>query len=81
MVEICRFGCNRGAVILEILRRGACSDIYLPQVSEETVLTDPAGIHLGAGPYLLIYSKALPGGEAGENMPLPWPQPLKVSKI
>lgn len=46
------------------------------QVSEETVLNDPAGIHLSAGPYFLIYSAAMPEDE--ENMPMPWPDYLKV---
>ncbi len=46
------------------------------QVSEETVLNDPAGIHLRAGPYFLIYSAAM--SEEEENMPMPWPDDLKV---
>ena len=48
------------------------------EVSEEIVLTDSAGIHLGAGPYLLIYSSVPPDDTAVESMQLPWPKPLKV---
>jgi hypothetical protein len=50
---------------------------FFRQVSEEIVLTDTAGIHLGAGPYMLFYSRTL--SEEDETMPLPWPQPLKVN--
>ncbi|KZS96793.1 hypothetical protein SISNIDRAFT_482586 [Sistotremastrum niveocremeum HHB9708] len=34
-------------------------DHNVTQVSEETVLTDTTGLHLGGGPYFLIYSRAL----------------------
>ena len=45
------------------------------KVSLETVLTDATGLHLGAGPYMLIYSRAC------EVTPekYPWPTELKVS--
>lgn len=36
------------------------------QVSEETVLTDPAGLHLGAGPYMLMYSRSMSAGELAD---------------
>jgi hypothetical protein len=45
------------------------------QVSEETVLTDPTGFHLGAGPYMLIYSRAVLEEDRG---PLPWPEEVVV---
>ena len=48
----------------------------IPQVSEEVVLNDAAGLHLSAGPYFLIYSAALT--EEEENAPMPWPTYLKV---
>lgn len=35
-------------------------DNTVTEVSEETVLTDPIGLHLGAGPFMLIYSQQLP---------------------
>lgn len=31
----------------------------LVQVSEETVLTDTSGLHLGAGPFMLFYSEEI----------------------
>jgi len=41
------------------------------EVPEETVLTDPTGVHLGAGPYLLFYSRHLSDEQLRE--PLVWP--------
>ncbi|KAI0320404.1 hypothetical protein OF83DRAFT_594280 [Amylostereum chailletii] len=52
-------------------------DHAVNEVSEDVVLTDKAGLHLGAGPYMLIYSRALPEGE--EEGPLPWPSESKDS--
>lgn len=46
------------------------------QVSEEEVLNDSIGFHLGAGPYFLIYSRSMT--EEEENYPLAWPHYLKV---
>jgi len=46
-------------------------DWAVTEVSEETVLTDPTGFHLGAGPYMLIYSRAVLDGD---QSPLPWPE-------
>ncbi|KAI0252842.1 hypothetical protein BJV78DRAFT_271770 [Lactifluus subvellereus] len=46
-------------------------DLDVTEVPEETVLTDATGFHLGAGPYMLIYSRAVPEGDQG---PLPWPE-------
>lgn len=40
-------------------------------------MTDPTGLHLGAGPYLLIYSHALPDG-AEASLRLDWPHGLRV---
>ena len=45
------------------------------QVSEEAVLTDPTGFHLGAGPYMLIYSRAIP---ESDQEPLQWPDDVMV---
>ncbi|OCH87159.1 hypothetical protein OBBRIDRAFT_827877 [Obba rivulosa] len=50
-------------------------DYLVTEVSEDTVLNDPVGLHLGAGPYFLIYSRAL--SEEEENMRAPWPDILK----
>ena len=36
---------------------------------------DATGFHLGAGPYMLIYSRAVPGGD---QEPLPWPEDVVV---
>lgn len=38
------------------------------QVPEETVLNDTTGLHMGAGPYMLIYSKAVDPEPELENM-------------
>jgi hypothetical protein len=46
------------------------------QVPEETVLSDPTGLHLGAGPYFLVYSRYL--SEEEINRPLVWPKVFKV---
>jgi len=46
-------------------------DWSVTEVSEETVLTDQTGFHLGAGPYMLIYSRAVPEEYVGL---LPWPE-------
>jgi len=47
-------------------------DYTVTEVPEETVLTDPTGLHLGAGPYLLIYSRLL--SEEEMNAPVRWPE-------
>ena len=46
-------------------------------MSEETVLTDATGLHLAAGPYFLLYSKAVP--EQEENARVDWPENFKNS--
>ncbi|KAG5637216.1 hypothetical protein H0H81_005379 [Sphagnurus paluster] len=46
-------------------------DYNVTEVPEETVLTDPTGLHMGAGPYLLIYSRHLPQEEI--KTPVAWP--------
>lgn len=46
------------------------------KISEEIVLTDPSGLHMRAGPYLLLYSRFLPQDQIKE--PLPWPEPYVV---
>ena len=47
------------------------------QVSEESVLADATGLHLGAGPYFLIYSGALTVDE--ESLRAQWPESVKVN--
>ncbi|KAF8888788.1 hypothetical protein BD779DRAFT_1522582 [Infundibulicybe gibba] len=47
-------------------------DYTVTEVSEETVLTDPTGLHLNAGPYLLIYSRYLPEDQI--KAPVVWPR-------
>ncbi|KAL6307660.1 hypothetical protein BKA93DRAFT_726897 [Sparassis latifolia] len=47
------------------------------QVSEDIVLNDPIGLHLGAGPFFLIYSRAL--AEEEENRREQWPEDVKNS--
>jgi len=46
-------------------------DHEVTEVPEETVLTDPTGLHLGAGPYMLLYSRHLSEEQIRE--PLVWP--------
>ncbi|KAJ7100842.1 hypothetical protein B0H15DRAFT_899761 [Mycena belliarum] len=46
-------------------------DYTVTEVPEETVLNDPAGLHLGAGPYMLMYSRRL--SEAELSAPVNWP--------
>ncbi|KAG6811358.1 hypothetical protein H0H92_007823 [Tricholoma furcatifolium] len=46
-------------------------DHAVTEVPEETVLSDPTGLHLGAGPYLLIYSRHL--SDEDMAMPVAWP--------
>lgn len=45
------------------------------EVPETEVVEDPAGLHLGAGPFLLIYSRSMLPEE--ENAKLPWPERIK----
>ena len=46
------------------------------KASEEMVLADPSGLHMGAGPYLLLYSRHIPQDRI--KAPLPWPKPYVV---
>jgi len=46
-------------------------DYSVTEVPEETVLSDPTGLHLGAGPYMLIYSRHIESEKL--SMP-PWPR-------
>jgi len=57
------------------------ADNEVTQVSEETVFTDPTGMHLGAGPYMLIYSRALTPEEQGQYdaADFGWPDLLQNS--
>ncbi|KAH9847035.1 hypothetical protein C2E23DRAFT_850401 [Lenzites betulinus] len=52
-------------------------DHVVTEVSEDTVLNDPTGLHLGAGPYFLLYSRAL--SEEEEEARTPWPDAIKDS--
>ncbi|KAH9937803.1 uncharacterized protein BXZ73DRAFT_100018 [Epithele typhae] len=57
----------------------SCTTAVRPEspllVPEETVLTDPTGLHLSAGPYFLLYSRALPAAE--EDARTDWAQHMK----
>ncbi|KAJ6545499.1 hypothetical protein B0H19DRAFT_1167841 [Mycena capillaripes] len=46
-------------------------DYTVTEVSEDLVLSDPAGLHLGAGPYMLMYSRRQIESEMNE--PVNWP--------
>ncbi|KAF9484084.1 hypothetical protein BDN70DRAFT_872980 [Pholiota conissans] len=46
-------------------------DHEVTEVPEETVLSDPTGIHLGAGPYMVFYSRHMSDEHLHE--PLVWP--------
>lgn len=50
--------------------------LTLLQVTEDDVLTDPIGLHLRAGPYLLIYGRSVSLEEEARRPP--WPERLKV---
>ncbi|KAI0634033.1 hypothetical protein C8Q77DRAFT_1109415 [Trametes polyzona] len=50
-------------------------DYVVTEVPEETVLNDATGLHLGTGPYFLLYSRALP--EEEENARAPWHPSIK----
>ncbi|KAF8142900.1 hypothetical protein K438DRAFT_1877154 [Mycena galopus ATCC 62051] len=52
-------------------------DYTVTEVSEELVLSDPAGLHLGAGPYMLMYSRRQ--SEAEMTEPVNWP-PIFVDR-
>ncbi|KAG2007243.1 hypothetical protein CC2G_014954 [Coprinopsis cinerea AmutBmut pab1-1] len=51
-------------------------DYEVTEVTEETVLTDPAGLHLSAGPFLLLYSMHLSDEEL--RRPVQWPEIFAV---
>ncbi|KAH0578530.1 hypothetical protein H2248_003680 [Termitomyces sp. 'cryptogamus'] len=52
-------------------------DRLVTEVPEETALTDPTGLHLGAGPYLLLYSRHL--SEEEMLAPVAWPRSIADS--
>ncbi|KAJ7287345.1 hypothetical protein C8J57DRAFT_1653545 [Mycena rebaudengoi] len=54
---------------------GPEAHIFVP---EELVLSDPAGLHLSAGPYMLMYSRRQ--SEDEKNAPISWP-PLFVDAV
>ncbi|KAJ7131562.1 hypothetical protein C8R43DRAFT_1024703 [Mycena crocata] len=47
-------------------------DYMVTEVTEDVVLSDPAGLHLGAGPYMLMYSRRQ--SEEEMNTPVQWPR-------
>ncbi|KAI0767227.1 hypothetical protein C8Q74DRAFT_941235 [Fomes fomentarius] len=52
-------------------------DYSVSEVTEEAVLNDSTGFHLGAGPYFLIYSRAVSQEE--EDARAEWPSNIKDS--
>ncbi|TFY81122.1 hypothetical protein EWM64_g2892 [Hericium alpestre] len=52
-------------------------DYTVTEVPEDTVLNDPTGLHLNAGPYMLIYSRTTP--DLDTTQPLSWPEDVKNS--
>ncbi|KAI6014460.1 hypothetical protein PISMIDRAFT_26984 [Pisolithus microcarpus 441] len=52
------------------------ADSLIEQVTEESVLRDTTGLHLGAGPYLLLYSRYRPD-ENERLTSLPWPREIE----
>ncbi|KAF8553500.1 hypothetical protein OG21DRAFT_1597694 [Imleria badia] len=50
------------------------ADSLIEKVPEDVVLNDQAGLHLGAGPYLLFYSRV---SEEGPAPVLPWMDDIK----
>ncbi|KAI6165217.1 hypothetical protein EDD17DRAFT_1556658 [Pisolithus thermaeus] len=52
------------------------ADSLIERVTEESVLGDTTGLHLGAGPYLLLYSRYRPD-EDERLISLPWPPEIK----
>ncbi|KAJ7084967.1 hypothetical protein C8R44DRAFT_821787, partial [Mycena epipterygia] len=53
-------------------------DYTVTEVPEDLVMSDPAGLHLGAGPYMLIYSRRQ--SELEMRAPVEWP-PLFAENI
>ncbi|TFK75592.1 hypothetical protein BDN72DRAFT_757458 [Pluteus cervinus] len=49
-------------------------DCTVTEVAEEVVLNDTTGLHLGAGPFMIFYSRHMSDEELQE--PVPWPQRL-----
>uniref|UniRef100_A0A0W0G8J1 USP domain-containing protein n=1 Tax=Moniliophthora roreri TaxID=221103 RepID=A0A0W0G8J1_MONRR len=49
-------------------------DHTVTEATEADVLMDPTGLHLRAGPYMLIYSRSIPIDQLSD--PLPWPREL-----
>ncbi|KAK7056337.1 hypothetical protein VNI00_002890 [Paramarasmius palmivorus] len=49
-------------------------DHLVTEATEADVLTDPTGLHLRAGPYMLIYSRTVSKEELCD--PLPWPREI-----
>lgn len=67
---------SHGSVYLIVhTRETGTKQIY--QVVEETVLSDATGLHLDAGPYMLIYSRAV---QDPHDFCSYWPTALKVCR-
>ncbi|EJD52016.1 hypothetical protein AURDEDRAFT_181578 [Auricularia subglabra TFB-10046 SS5] len=47
-------------------------DLHTTQVTEDVVLNDTSGLHMGAGPYMLFYSRA--DGEVAPPETASWPE-------
>lgn len=59
----------------------ASSDLPRIQVTEETVLEDNAGLHIGGGPFCLFYSRSTKVGDPAYTvMPWDWPDRQKVRR-
>ncbi|PFH51189.1 hypothetical protein AMATHDRAFT_59718 [Amanita thiersii Skay4041] len=52
-------------------------DFTVTEVPEEIVLSDPTGLHLNAGPYLLFYSRYVPPEQL--KVPIKWPSEFAES--
>lgn len=48
------------------------------QVTEDAALNDHTGLHLGGGPYLLLYSRKI---DEANLPPEEWPERIRVSKL
>ncbi|KAI0037037.1 hypothetical protein K488DRAFT_39805 [Vararia minispora EC-137] len=52
------------------------TDYDVQEVSDDAVLNDTSGLHYGAGPYMLFYSRALP--QNTDEASIHWPEILRV---
>ncbi|KAK7039937.1 glycoside hydrolase family 79 protein [Favolaschia claudopus] len=56
-------------------------DYKVTEVSEQTILTDSTGLHLGAGPYMLVYSRRQTEEERKREGRVRWPEGFVVSSV